>query len=138
MASRFRTVNTHWHLDHTWGIESTLKHEPTPGDGIRAFLVSSSSGILQSETVHQREVELAASAVTVSKGDTIDFVVDIGDVLNSDQYLWSATITVVESDQPTIEWDSVKDFPSEQVKQLDGWQQLAQVLLSTNEFLFVD
>jgi hypothetical protein len=35
-------------------------------------------------------------------------------------------------------FDSQRDFGSQPAKQLDPWEQLAQVLLSANEFLFVD
>jgi len=35
-------------------------------------------------------------------------------------------------------FDAYRDFGSQPAKQLDPWEQLAQVLLSANEFLFVD
>ncbi len=35
-------------------------------------------------------------------------------------------------------FDAYRDFGSQSVKQLDPWEQLAQVLLSASEFLFVD
>jgi hypothetical protein len=81
--------------------------------------------------------------MSVSAGDTIDFVVDIGDELNSDQFLWSCSITPVAGTMPaaggvTIAWDSQRDFPSGDLPQLSPLEQLAQVLLCSNEFLFVD
>ena len=74
----------------------------------------------------------------VQAGETIDFVVDIGDVLSSDQYLWEATISETANPDHELVWDSKRDFPQDTVNQLSPWEQLAHVLLCTNEFLFVD
>ena len=70
-------------------------------------------------------------------GDTIDFVVDIGDTLNSDQYLWTCTISEASTESPRA-WNSDTDFPRDGSNQLLPLEQLAQVLLCSNEFLFVD
>lgn len=121
--------------DLTIRIESKLKHEAKPGDGIRAFVVSSLGGILQSTNIHQQTIELNVEKLDVAKGDTVDFVVDIDKILNSDQYLWWATINEIADDTT---WNSEKDFPQNESKLLTGWEQLAQALLCSNEFMFVD
>ncbi len=121
----------------TFRIMSKLQHEPAAGDGIRAFIAHSSKGILAAETIHQARREVNLAAFDVTAGETVDFVVDIGHELNSDQYLWSATIEEVRETEPTI-WNSVADFPAQTTEQLDGWEQLAQIILCSNEFMFVD
>jgi len=121
--------------DMTVRIETKLEHEAKPGDGIRAFVVSGSAGILQSTTIHQKSVELNVNALKVAKGDTVDFIVDIDKILNSDQYLWWSTIR--ESGDGLV-WNSEQDFPQNESKLLNGWEQLAQALLCSNEFMFVD
>ena len=121
--------------DLTIRIDSKLKHEAKPGDGIRAFIVGSTQGLLQSTKIHQQTVELNVGQLKVSKGNTIDFVVDIDKVLSSDQYLWLATIS--EHGDDTV-WDSEKDFPQNESELLNGWEQLAQALVCSNEFMFVD
>lgn len=118
-------------------IQSELKHEPAAGDGIRAFIVSSKTGTLQSVKAHQQALPLIAESLQVTPGDTIDFVVDIGDTLNSDQYLWTCTISEVAAETPRS-WNSETDFPRDTNVQLSPLEQLAQVLLCSNEFLFVD
>ena len=120
----------------TIAIRSTLAHEPPAGDGIRAFVVSSRGGLLQSTTIHQQTVELNLERLDVERGETIDFVVDIGKILNSDQYLWSVNVT--DSANPATVWESQADFPSDAIDELTPREQLAQVLLCTNEFLFID
>ncbi len=119
-------------------IKSELNHQPTQGDGIRAFLVSSQGGIHHAVTIHHDVKQLDVESLDVAQGDTIDLVVDIGDVLNSDQYLWRATIEELDSDSHPTTWDSLADFTTGPVDRLEGWEQLAQVLLCSNEFMFVD
>ncbi len=122
----------------TVSIRSKLVHDAAPGDGIRAFVVSSRSGKLQSAKIHRKSVDLNVETLAVERGETIDFVVDIGDVLNSDQYLWKVAISDEAADAEAAKWDSQRDFPSNSVDRLTPWQQLAQVLLCSNEFMFID
>ena len=83
----------------------------------------------------------------VKRGDTIDFVVDFNGNLNSDDFKWSPVIK--SKDQPAgassgeyaAEWNAKKDFsgpPEEPPRPLSPWEKYAQVLLLSNEFMFVD
>lgn len=128
----------------TIAIRSELNHQAAPGDGIRAFVVSSQSGLLEQATVHQQAIDLTVDPFTVEAGESIDFLVDIGDVLNSDQHSWKVRIEeqMAAPEPAAVEaplvWDSGQDFISDDVQQLNPWEQLAQILLCTNEFLFID
>ncbi len=122
----------------TLKLHSKLVHEAKPGDGIRAFLVHSQQGELLSETIHQKTAEGNIDAIQVQPGDTLDFVVDIGKILNSDQYQWMITLTARQPGNKPLVWDSRKDFPAAQTNRLTPWEQLAHVLICSNEFLFVD
>jgi hypothetical protein len=119
----------------TVNIAGELKHEPEPGDGVRAFVVSSRHGELKSATVHKSKVALTAENIAVEAGDTIDFIVDIGDNLNSDQFLWEPTIVT-----DGRRWEAKAEFtgPMPAPDYLEPWEQYAQVLLLANEFAFVD
>lgn len=119
-------------------IDSKLIHQAAPGDGIRAFIVGSRGGLIDSVAVHQQTHEFQSEPLTVEAGETIDFVVDIGDVLNSDQYLWSVTIAETSAGGSGTEWSSERDFTQSTVETLTPLEQLAHVLISSNEFLFVD
>ena len=73
----------------------------------------------------------------LKQGDTLDFIVDIRDGLNSDQFLWAPTI----ANSDTATWDAKKEFagpPAPGPQLLDPWPQYVQVLLLANEFSFVD
>ena len=78
----------------------------------------------------------SVTRLEVSQGQTIDFVVDINKELNSDQFAWRIEITDMR--QPEERWDSKEDFTRSTVRRLSPLEQLAHVLLCTNEFLFVD
>jgi len=116
-------------------ISGTLKHEPEQGDGVRAFIVSSKQGELKRATVHHSKAEMSATNITVTAGETIDFVVDIGGTLNADQFLWAPVIT-----SEGKKWDAKAEFngPTPPPQLLTAWEQYAQVLLLANEFAFVD
>ncbi len=128
----------------TLRIQSTLIHEPEPGDGIRYFVSSSRAGILQSGRLHKSKAGVDVAEIHVESGETIDFVVDIGEQLNSDQFLWSIELNAADGSKAASEtsvenqWNSATDFPRDTVNQLTPREQLAQVLLCSNEFVFVD
>ena len=123
-------------------ISGTLKHEPTEGDGVHAFIVSSRHGELQSGKVHAGQMELGATNIAVRVGDTVDFVVHIGATLSYDQFLWAPVIQLMDAaDKPvTATHHARKDFsgPTPVPAWLKPWEQYAQVLLLANEFAFVD
>ena len=82
---------------------------------------------------------MTAPAVEVRKGDTIDFVVDIRAVLNSDQYTWATVVVEVKpGNGPGTVWKAKDEFGGPVRPQLGPWEQLAQALLIANEFCFVD
>jgi hypothetical protein len=121
-------------------IESKLVHEPAAGDGIRAFIVSSQAGSLATAMVHKNTASLTVESREVRAGETIDFVVDIGNELNSDQFLWEMTLRPAPRDNgaSAAAWNSRADFTPDTKSQLNAWEQLAHVLLCSNEFLFID
>ncbi|MFZ2278984.1 MAG: DUF1549 and DUF1553 domain-containing protein [Prosthecobacter sp.] len=130
--------------DGTYAVKSTLLHEPAPGDGIRSFISHSQQGRLHAGRLHQGSADLNFDTLAFKAGETLDFVVDIGEALNSDQFLWSMRIHQTGSvgaggdDVPTQTWDAEKDFAAQPRSQLNGWEQFVQVLMLANEFMFVD
>jgi hypothetical protein len=124
-------------------IKSIAKHEVAAGDGIRCWVVSNRQGVLASTVLHNREQPMDVATLLVEQGETIDFVVDFHADLNSDQFLWSAKIhevagTAETSTDTLTSWNSSNDFGGTLPKLLDKWEQLAQVLLLSNELMFVD
>jgi hypothetical protein len=117
-------------------VKSKVTHEVAEGDGIRCRIISSRSGVLAEALVHNRAESMDIDSITLEAGDSLDFVVDIHGGLNSDQHLWSPVVT--EQAQPDLAWNAERDFAGPAPVLLTDWEQLAQVLLLSNELMFVD
>ena len=119
-------------------IKGIVRHEVAEGDGIRARLVSSRHGVLKKADVHNGKWDFSVDSIGVEPGDTLDFIVDIREVLNSDQYLWEVDIQELDRPDGGMTWNSSRDFAGPPARRLSALEQLAQVLLMANEFMFVD
>jgi len=127
--------------DVTLSISSKTTHEPAAGNGIRCWIISSRNGTLNQFTVFNSTQEIQLSGIVVKAGETLDFVVDVNGELNSDQYKWDVILSEASplaggGDQAN--WISSRDFTTPTITILTPWEQLTQVLLLSNEFLFVD
>jgi hypothetical protein len=125
----------------TIDIESIISHEVAEGDGIRAWVIHNGQRVLFEQRVHRSQAECHLRNVSVNQGDTIDFVVDIADTLNSDQHLWSPKILRVDpdsSDSDRDRWDSQIDFRGPATAKLAPLAQWIQVLLMSNEAAFLE
>ncbi|MDB6123534.1 MAG: Protein of unknown function (DUF1553)/Protein of unknown function (DUF1549)/Planctomycete [Pedosphaera sp.] len=126
-------------------ITGELAHALEKGDGVRGRIVSSRKGELGEWLVHKSKEETHLEKVEVKQGESIDFVTDCRDNVENDSFAWSPTIRFVADGNTTpsqkMEWNALKDFaeatqPSHE--NLSAWQKYAQVLLLTNELVFVD
>ena len=118
-----------------FSVTSKAIHEVAVGDGIRCWIVSNRGGILAKAAIHNRTEDMHVGSVTLEKGDTLDFVVDRNVDFNSEQHFWAPAIHEVEA--PTA-WHAEHDFTGPAPVLLTHWEQLAQVLLLSNELMFVD
>ncbi len=125
--------------DGTARISGTVSHTLDQFDqrfklsnGIRVWIVSSRVGLLGKWELNnsKQEVQLTAE---VRAGDTIDFVVDSKGDYDNDKFGWAPVIEIGEQ-----KWDARSEFRGPDTPALDAWEQLAQVLLLTNEFAFID
>ena len=118
-------------------ISGTLRRPSKDGDGVVGRIVSSRTGeVWKSEVPAAGSAQSNVAKLEVKAGDTIDFLVGCGGSDNSDSFTWTP---VIRSDSG--EWDARAQFagpPPPLPPQLKPWEQFAQVLLETNEFVFVD
>lgn len=121
--------------DGTVAVTGTLKHGQADGDGVRARLVSSRTGLLGEWTAHHSETKTDAASIVVKRGDTLDFVTDCVGNEGFDGFTWSPTIATGGKT-----WSAAGQFsgPDAPFQPMTGWERYAQALLMTNEFLFVD
>ena len=129
--------------DGVLSIRGTVQHGSDEGDGVRALIVSSRTGLAGEWSVHNGQAEAKVDEIRVQKGDTIDFILECRSGPGFDSFNWSPTITPkgkAKSAGPT-EWSARADFsgpPEEQPQALTPWETYAQALLLTNEFLYID
>ncbi|MDX2152165.1 MAG: PSD1 and planctomycete cytochrome C domain-containing protein [Bryobacteraceae bacterium] len=117
-------------------ISGVLRHSPSKHknvDGIRARIVSSRQGELATYTVNGREDDTNLRGLEVEPGEYIDFAVDGRQDAEADRFSWSPTIK-----QGDHTYSARASFRGPAPKPLTRIEQLAQVLLSTNEFAFID
>ena len=132
--------------DGPFTLTATVTHDTAAGDGIRARIVSSRTGVLGTWEVHHQKIATNLAEIDLKKGDTLDFLVDFRANLNNDQFTWSialrpASDLLGETTKTAAIWNAQKDFggpPVPTIPALTPWERLTQVLLASNEFLFVD
>ncbi len=131
----------------TISIQGVLRHRPAPqkcGNGLQAWIVSSRAGRLGHYLAEHGETPTPVET-QVEKGDTIDFIVDARGDVSCDSFQWAPVLRRTGPSTPeesgSMEWGAKTDFappPPPPEQPLTPWQQYAQVLLLTNEFVFVD
>ena len=123
-------------------IEGTLGHANANGDGVRGRIVASSGGKLGEWTVHNQKAETKLDAIQVEAGETIDFVVAPLTNATADGYPWAPTVSFTGQGMAEAlkTWNAKKDFDAapKVITPLSRWEELAQVLLLSNELAFVD
>ncbi len=91
-------------------ITGTLKHPAPNGDGVRGRIVSSRTGLLGEWSVKKGEKAITLKDVAVTRGDTIDFVVDCQADVNSDSFEWPVRLELTGGKGAGDLWDSSADF----------------------------
>ena len=120
-------------------IDGLLAHPAEQGDGVRGRVIASRAGVLGTWEVHHGETIAKVANVEVQKGDTIDFITDARSENGYDAFHWTTTVRLKPKNASGERvWDSVSGFHGRVNPKLTRWQELAQVLLMSNEFVFVD
>lgn len=128
-------------------LSGDVKRSSDKGNGIRVLILSSRSGVVKEQVVAPNATASMTCEVTVQRGDELRFVVDAidGDT-NSDGYNWVPRIERLDaaSGQPALVTKADTDFcdaegwPFNRSKTQSPLGQLAQVLLMSNEFMFME
>jgi len=122
--------------DGTASIDGVVKllHDADVYKGsIRVRIVSSRRGPLLTKIVGPGEVAAAVEALEVRAGDTVDFIADCLDNVAYDRFGWAPLVRMGDH-----RWSAEADFAGPSEAPLGPWEKYAQVLLETNEFVFVD
>ncbi len=129
--------------DGVIAIEGTLSHGAKNGDGVEGWIVSGRAGELGNWVAFNSQAETKLTWFHVAKGEVIDFVIDGRADGANDAFKWPVSIKMARAaDMPKediVDWDAQKDFSGEvEGRRMTPWEKFAQVLLETNEMMFVD
>jgi mono/diheme cytochrome c family protein len=115
------------------------------GKGVVGRVISSTAGELAKWTTTGKAVATPVARVAVKRGDTIDFLVtSLTDT--SEAFAWAPVINLADvnpNEKPSAmhEWNAQAQFsgpPEPGLKGLEPLEKYAQVLLLTNELVFVN
>jgi len=126
-------------VDGVVSLSGPIAHTHPEGHGITAIIYSSRQGQLATLRLHNRKATLTLDNIDVKKGDTIDFAVTINQSLNNNDFLWSPTLQLTPDKKQT--WNGKKDFAGPLAPPpppLTPWEKYAQILLMSDEFVFID
>ncbi len=128
--------------EYSIGGEISLVRQGT-GDGVRARLISSASGLLGEWIADGSAAKTDLPSVKLAAGEILDFAVDCRETTTSDGFRWPLSIKLVNnaaklSTPAQTMWNAQTDFKAPPPPKLQPLEQIAQALLMTNEFLFVD
>jgi len=127
-------------------ISFSLKHSSTNGDGVRASIVSSRTGLISEWSVKNDSVKNELTQA-VEKGESINFIADPKDGPDSDSFTWAPEIAYTAMEKSSgleltdLKWEAKANFSGPQPAKkppLTTWEQFAQILLMSNEMAFVD
>jgi hypothetical protein len=120
-------------------INGRLEHATDKGDGVRARMVVGRTGVAGEWTVRNSSTETRVESLPVSAGDAIDLVTDCRAEPSFDGFQWTVTVRLESAPSDgRRQWDSAADFRGPPPELLAPWVRLAQVLLMTDEFAYVD
>tara|TARA_R110002072_G_scaffold146075_3_gene292906 strand:+ start:80255 stop:82846 length:2592 start_codon:yes stop_codon:yes gene_type:complete len=119
-----------------FAVKGRLKHPSEHGDGVEGILNVPSQNIVMRWPVHHDERATDSESFHVAAGATVDLVVDCRSNVSFDSFNWSFEITSV--DNPAERYSMASQFRGVLPDELNAWEMLAQTLLLSNEFQFVD
>ncbi|NIP94634.1 MAG: hypothetical protein GWO24_14795, partial [Akkermansiaceae bacterium] len=103
------------------------------GDGIRAVVVTNGGVLGEWKVAPGNSADPSVGAFRVEADQVVDFIVESTGNQDSDTFHWEPVIVEEGGDFPLAEAKAGFSGPA-----LEPWAQLAQILLLSNEFLFVD
>lgn len=120
-------------------IGGLLERKSDRGDGIRGVVRINGKPVYDVELTTGQQ-KTAVGFHKVNEGDRVDFIVDPLKTATSDSFRWTVVIERREKGrEDAVEtYYSGREFAGPPPPPLSPWEQAAQALLLTNEFLFVD
>ena len=118
---------------------AVLNHKKEEGDGVRLRVVAPQGHVVSDVTASNATAVAPADSFDLKAGESVDFVVDCRTDEAHDSFRSKFLVTQAVGGKVRRVWKSDDDFRGQSgAGRLDAWAQLAQALMLTNEFVFVD
>ncbi len=122
-------------------LRGQVSHSSDKGDGVISSIWIGKQRVFESRQFNRKQNH-GPYETTLQAGDTVDLVVSCAGNSSYDSFQWTATLQLTDSDGQPTETETETHFsgPFEQGTQqpLDRLSQLAQTLILSNEFAFID
>ena len=126
-------------VDCRVAVNAVVRHANEQGDGIRFRIIKPDGGFVADVVAHNSTIPLAVEALELRAGQSLDFVADCRINESHDSFNSRILITQMVKSKILRTWNSEDDFRDQPgSSRLNEWAQLAQTLMLTNEFVFVD
>ena len=127
-------------------IKTDLGRDASRGNGVRGLIIRNADQVIAEAVADPQHKDVKLNAqVSVKKGDVLRFGLSSDGETDSDSYSWRVKIESRNADGSTsLLTDSRTDFcgpnawPLNRLKAQSPLSQLAQALIMSNEFMFVD
>ncbi len=118
---------------------AVLNHMREEGDGVRLRIVAPHCQVVSDVTASNTTAVAPADSFDLKAGESVDFVVDCRTNEAHDSFRSKILVTQAVGGNVRRVWNSEDDYRDQSgASRLDAWAQLAQTLMLTNEFVFVD
>jgi hypothetical protein len=122
-------------------LRGTMGHRNEQGDGIRASIWVAGKRVFEQQQKGNNR-SYGPLRGHLQKGESIDLVASAGESPSFDTFFWEAKLNLSAADGTVVATDSLKHFSGpldrNASEPLDRLAQLAQTLMMSNEFAFVD
>jgi hypothetical protein len=118
-------------------FDGFLEHPAKQGDGVRLTVYCHQNSVVGSWVATHGKTEFVTKTIEVAAGGTVDLIIDMRESLNHDSFNLEFTANEFAAGR-TRPLNSVSSFGGPTMAPLDAWGRLAQVLLLSNELLFVE
>jgi hypothetical protein len=127
-----------WTAPHAgrFALSGQLKHTSEHGDGVEGILSVSSIELVKRWPVYHASKQTNSDPFEVAVGATVDVIAHCRSNVSFDSFNWAFEIRNV--DNPSERFLMAIQFRGPPPSELTGWEMLAQTLLLSNEFQFVD
>lgn len=122
-------------------LHGQVSHNSNNGDGVLSSIWVGNQRVFESHSFNRRQ-DHGPYTMTLQAGDTVDLVVTSGGTSSFDSFQWKATLQLTDArgqrTETVTETHFSGPFKEGTKRPFDRLSQLAQTLILSNEFAFVD